>query len=98
MGPVYYTIFLAIWVILLLPCTILEVVPGFLFGFKVGTIISIIGKSVGSYISLVLGRYFLRDRMKEYVLKKYPTLNAFSKAVELEGFKVILMIRVAYCK
>lgn len=53
MGPVYYTIFLAIWVTLLLPCTILEVVPGYLFGLKVGTIVSIIGKSSGSFIRLV---------------------------------------------
>ena len=50
MGPVYYTIFLAIWVTLLLPCTILEVVPGYLFGLKIGTVVSIIGKSSGSFV------------------------------------------------
>uniref|UniRef100_A0A7S3V1S7 VTT domain-containing protein n=2 Tax=Aplanochytrium stocchinoi TaxID=215587 RepID=A0A7S3V1S7_9STRA len=95
-GPVYYTIFLAVWVTLLLPCSILEVVPGFLFGFKIGWTVSVIGKSFGSLISLFLGRYFLASRIRGYVLEKYPSLKAFDKAVELEGFKVILMIRVAY--
>ena len=52
--------------------------------------------NVRGIYSLVLGRYLLRDHIQEYVFKKYPTLQAFSKAVELEGFKVILMIRVAY--
>jgi hypothetical protein len=35
MGPAYYVLFLGLWVAALLPCSVVEMVPGYLFGFKV---------------------------------------------------------------
>uniref|UniRef100_A0A7S2WPG0 VTT domain-containing protein n=1 Tax=Mucochytrium quahogii TaxID=96639 RepID=A0A7S2WPG0_9STRA len=96
MGQVYYVLFLALWVTALLPCSILEMVPGFLFGFSKGLIVSICGKSIGTVLSLLIGRYLLRDLIQEKLLKRYPMLVALERAVKLEGFPVLVMIRCAY--
>lgn len=97
-GPFYYVIFLSVWVILLLPCSIIEIIPGYLFGFTTGWIISILGKTLGSFISVLMGRYMFQESIKNKIIQKYPMLKAFNKAIKQEGFKMILMIRVAYRK
>jgi len=79
-----------------LPCSILEMVPGYLFGFQVGTVSAILGKTIGTGISLFIGRFFLKGWIQERLLKKYPTLLAFEKAVKLGGFKTVLAIRITY--
>mmetsp|Transcript_12320 Transcript_12320/g.39429 ORF Transcript_12320/g.39429 Transcript_12320/m.39429 type:complete len:508 (+) Transcript_12320:85-1608(+) len=96
MGPVYYAIFLGLWVTALLPCSILEMVPGYLFGFRVGLAVSVAGKQIGTVLSLILGRFFLKDMIQSKILKRYPKLAALELAVKQEGFFVIIMIRCAY--
>lgn len=96
LAPIFYIFFLAIWVVLLLPCSVIEIVPGFLFGFKIGWTVAILGKSLGTFISLLIGRYLLKDFLQKRIIAKYPIMKAFNKAIEEEGFKVILMIRVTY--
>lgn len=96
MGPVYYVLFLGLWVTALLPCSVVEMVPGYLFGFKTGLICSLAGKNLGNLMSVLIGRYLLKDRLQETLIKKYPMLKAFEKAIKEEGFKIICLIRVTY--
>jgi uncharacterized membrane protein YdjX (TVP38/TMEM64 family) len=96
LGPVYYMAFLSVWVALLLPCSVLEMVPGFLFGFNRGVWVSIVGKNVGTVASLLIGRYVLKERFQARVLARYPMLQALEKAIQQEGFTVMFMIRVTY--
>eukprot|EP00924_Labyrinthula_sp_SR-Ha-C_P011229 snap_masked-scaffold_48-processed-gene-1.79-mRNA-1 protein AED:0.35 eAED:0.36 QI:0/-1/0/1/-1/1/1/0/246 len=95
-GPYYYVLFLAIWVVLLLPCSILEIVPGFLFGFKTGWAVSVAGKVLGSLLSIILAKLFFKSFLSRYLFDKYPILITLKKAINKEGFKVILLIRVTY--
>jgi len=96
LGPLYYSVFLALWVAALLPCSILEMVPGYLFGFQKGFAVSVLGKNAGTVISLVLGRYLLRGSIQEQLLGRYPKLRALEIAIQQEGFPVLVMIRCAY--
>ncbi|GBG30522.1 Golgi apparatus membrane protein tvp38 [Hondaea fermentalgiana] len=95
-GPIYYSMFLAVWVAALLPCSVLEMVPGYLFGFRVGVVVSILGKNLGTVMSLLLTRFFLRDMVQRRLLTRFPILRTLEKAVKMEGFPVIVMIRCAY--
>ena len=42
MGAYYYVLFLGIWISLLLPCSIVEIVPGFFYGLKIGFMVSLL--------------------------------------------------------
>jgi uncharacterized membrane protein YdjX (TVP38/TMEM64 family) len=92
MGPVYYMAFLSVWVALLLPCSVLEMVPGLLFGFNRGVWVSIVGNNVGTVASLLIGRYLLKERFQARVLARYPVLQALEKAIQQEGFTVMSRI------
>lgn len=92
----YYIIFLSIWIVLLLPTSVIEILPGYLFGFKLGIIASTMGKTFGSLISLLIGRYLLRKQVEKFIINKFPITKAFSKAIAQEGFKMVIAIRLAY--
>lgn len=94
-GPVYYMLFLAVWVTLLLPCSVLEMIPGFLFGFRTGWIASVFGKNLGTVMSLTIA-YSSRGVMRDRLVGKYPKLLAMEKAVKAEGFPVLVMIRLMF--
>lgn len=92
-GPVFFTIALAIWVVLCLPCTLVEMIPGFLFGIEVGWVVSMAGKSIGSAISMYLGRYVFKDATERFVFSRYPIVRKLGIAAEREGFSFLLFIR-----
>jgi uncharacterized membrane protein YdjX (TVP38/TMEM64 family) len=92
-GPLFFTAFLSIWVVICLPCTVVEMVPGFLFGIKTGWMVSTVGKSIGSAISLYLGRYVFKEATEKFVFARYPILRKLGIAAEREGFPFLLFIR-----
>jgi len=91
-GVVIYIVMLAVWIVLCLPCTIVEMVPGFLFGFWQGTIVSCIGKNLGNLIALILGQTLLREWVKKRT-SEYPILEKMDAAIKHDGFIMILLIR-----
>lgn len=96
LGPFYYVLFMGVWVTMCLPITILEILPGFIFGAKTGILVSVCGKNLGNYMSFFLGRYVFKDYVKEKFFDAYPVLNAFSAAVAKEPLKVAVLMRLAY--
>ena len=55
---------------------------GFLFGKWLGTIIVVIGLSVGATFLYVFGNYFLKDLVREKFLNKYENLKSKFKVSE----------------
>ena len=92
-GPLFFTVALSIWVVICLPCTVVEMIPGFLFGIKTGWVVSMAGKSIGSALSMYLGRYVFKDATERYVFAKYPIVRKLGLAAEREGFPFLLFIR-----
>ena len=91
-----YIIFVGLWVAACLPITLLEVAPGAIFGFRWGMICAICGKNLGNYICFVVGRFLARDYVRSVMLRKYRVLRAIDRMLARDGFKVVLMVRLAY--
>ena len=54
---------------------------GFIFGKWIGTIVVVLGLSIGATFLYLFGNYFLKDLVKEKFLKKYITLgNKFKQS------------------
>jgi uncharacterized membrane protein YdjX (TVP38/TMEM64 family) len=92
-GPVAYALFLAVWIVLCLPCTPIEIIPGFVFGFRTGWLVSLAGKSLGSLASMLLGRFVFRGPVERFVFKRFPVMKKLGLAIEKEGFGALLLIR-----
>ncbi|RHY76217.1 hypothetical protein DYB34_014313, partial [Aphanomyces astaci] len=60
-----------------IPATVLEALCGFLFGWVGGALVSTLGKTTGSVLAFMLGRYFLGDVVVVW-MRKYPIVHAIS--------------------
>ena len=65
-------------------------IGGFIFGKWIGTVVVVLGLSVGATFLYIFGNYFLKDLIKEKFLKKYHNLAIKFKKSE---FIYLLMYR-----
>lgn len=93
-GPAVFVVVLTAWVILGLPCTLLNMVPGFLFGFKLGVLCNVTGKVAGSMISFFIAQAF-SDRVKQWG-QKYKAFRLIQKCVDKGGVVSICVVRLIY--
>ena len=91
---------IAIVAILALPGTsMLELICGFVLGFTEGFIVSLISIIVSSIVAFLLGRYFLRDHISNYLNQTSAsdgdnpsTFKMFLKSIEQRNGVVLLIL------
>ena len=102
LGPICLCLIYIICVVFFIPGSILTIGAGLAFKQAYGTtwkamivgFLSVwIGASVGATIAMLLGRFVF----KEFVTKlsmKYPLIKAIDKAIDTEGLKLIILLRL----
>lgn len=88
--------------ILFVPGSILTLGAGFVFanafGLGVGILLGVLsvffGASAGALVAFVLGRYLLRDWVKE-LTRKYAIFEALDAALEEKGFRIMALLRLS---
>jgi uncharacterized membrane protein YdjX (TVP38/TMEM64 family) len=93
-GPVLLVIIYILGCLLFLPGSLLTIGAGFIFGLVVGTITVSIGSTLGAGAAFLLARTVLRKWVSEKIAS-LPRFQALDKAVGREGFKVVLLTRLA---
>eukprot|EP00638_Chattonella_subsalsa_P009657 CAMPEP_0117756832 /NCGR_PEP_ID=MMETSP0947-20121206/14339_1 /TAXON_ID=44440 /ORGANISM="Chattonella subsalsa, Strain CCMP2191" /LENGTH=336 /DNA_ID=CAMNT_0005576547 /DNA_START=180 /DNA_END=1190 /DNA_ORIENTATION=+ len=97
LGPVGVFYFGALYTIaelLAIPATPLTISSGYLFGVVEGTLVVWCSAVIAASISFQLGRTLFRDRILE-LFKDNPKFKAIDKAVEEEGLKLVLLLRLS---
>ena len=69
----------------------IALIGGFIFGKWIGTLVVVIGMSVGATFLYVFGNYFLKDLIREIFLNKYQNLEKKFKESE---FYYLLVYRL----
>ena len=77
-----------------LPGTPLTLLAGSLFGKLFGTIIALIGNTLGATCAFLLARYVLRDYVSENILTKYPKIKLYDEKIRLRGFTTVFALRL----
>lgn len=80
--------------VLLLPGAPLTLGAGFLFGVARGTVIVSLGSTAGAAAAFLVARGLARDRVARLMAGR-PRLAAVGRAVETEGFKIVLLTRLS---
>ena len=93
LGPILYVPFLATVVVFSIPCSPLEMVPGFLFGFKTGVCVSIVGKLLGNFVCITLVRVYFREWALRY-LAQVKVFRVVQILVKRGVIVPILLIRL----
>ena len=92
-GVVGYTFFFAISILFCLPCTPLELLPGFLFGFQVGLPVAVAGKNLGNLLQVCLVRYFLKSWAQRHIIEKYESTRIAQHMIHRGGLTSLLVFR-----
>lgn len=94
LGALYFGLFYTLAEVLAIPAIPLTASAGYLFGVKEGTAIVLLSASIASAIGFLLGRTFFRTYV-EGILEDKPEFKRIDKAIGEQGFKMILLLRLA---
>ncbi|KAL0483407.1 hypothetical protein AKO1_014601 [Acrasis kona] len=83
----------AISTVFFVPGTILTIAAGFIYGIMRGFPIISVGSLLGASMSFLLGRSLLRGPIKRRI-QQNPKFNAIDKAIAVDGWKVVLLLRL----
>jgi uncharacterized membrane protein YdjX (TVP38/TMEM64 family) len=92
-GVSIYAMFYVAGVVLFFPGIILTAGAGLLYGVVLGTIIVSPASVLGATLAFLIARYVARDWVSRK-LEKYPNFRAIDRAIEKNGFKMILLLRL----
>ena len=93
-GYVVYVLVYAVSCVLLIPASALTLGAGAIFGFTAGSVIVVIGATLGAAAAFLLGRTVLRRRV-EAAAASNPRLAAVDRAIAAEGTRVMLLMRIS---
>jgi len=74
-----------------LPCSILTLFAGVLWGGALGFAISMLAALLSSVATFLLARSFLQKSIRNFLLSRHPTVSQFLERVELHDWKVIAL-------
>ena len=100
LGGAAFVLAYATCVVLLLPGTPLtlgcgyayKVSYGWTLGLAIGTALSTSGSLLGSVTSFLLGRFVLRDKVRDWGRRHYPLFDVLDGAVSDNGFKIMALL------
>jgi uncharacterized membrane protein YdjX (TVP38/TMEM64 family) len=93
-GPVLYAAIYVVATVLMFPGSLLTLGAGFLFGLGTGLITVSIGSLAGATCAFLLGRTLARGFVEQQAAR-HPRFAALDRAVEREGFLVVLLTRLS---
>lgn len=97
LGPIGYVVYVLAYVVVcvtFLPASPLTIGAGAIFGFVEGTIVVIIGATLGATASFLLGRTIMRRKI-EAMAANNAKFRALDRAIAREGGKIVFLIRLA---
>ncbi|ETW02464.1 hypothetical protein H310_05973 [Aphanomyces invadans] len=96
LGGLIYVLFYAACVVLCCPSTIFDLLAGYIFGFGFGTAVAMGGKTLGSVVAFLLGRYVMHDTIRRKLTEGPPVLRAWALLLERNELQFVLLLQFAY--
>jgi uncharacterized membrane protein YdjX (TVP38/TMEM64 family) len=92
-GPLAFIAGYGVAAVVLAPAFLLTVTAGAIWGMT-GVIYVMLGATLGAVLAFFSGRYFVRQFVERYV-QRHPRLAAIDRAVEIEGFRLVFLLRLS---
>jgi uncharacterized membrane protein YdjX (TVP38/TMEM64 family) len=93
-GYVLYALVYVLCCILVIPALALTLGAGAIFGFVTGSIVSLIGATLGATAAFLLSRTVLRHRV-ERITANNVKFRAPDRAITVEGTKIMWLVRLS---
>lgn len=93
-GYVVYVLAYAVCCVFLIPALALTLGAGAIFGFAAGSLIVVIGATIGATLAFLLARTVLRARV-ERMTENNAKFRALDRAITAEGTKILWLVRLS---
>ncbi|HJQ40071.1 MAG TPA: VTT domain-containing protein [Thermoanaerobaculia bacterium] len=93
-GYVVYALVYVVCCVLVVPALALTLGAGAIFGFVAGSIVVIIGATLGATAAFLLARGVLRHRV-ERITSNHVKFRALDRAITREGTKIMWLVRLS---
>jgi uncharacterized membrane protein YdjX (TVP38/TMEM64 family) len=92
-GLAFLAVVLAVSSLFFCPASPVIIAMAAVFGFPLGVFGAVFGVGLGASLGFVLSRTFLRKDIAER-LRRNPTFRAIDMAIEEEGWKIVILLRL----
>ena len=75
------------------PGTPLTLVTGSIFGVWLGTLVALIGNTIGAILAFLLSRYIFKENAQS-LIAQYPKIEKYVTQLETKGLSTILFLRL----
>lgn len=97
-NPEYTALYLIlgkiIGALIFFPGTPLTLLAGATLGLFWGSLVSIIGNTLGATLAFLLARFALRDFVRNNLYYKYPKIAEYEKKISKRGLATVLIVRL----
>jgi uncharacterized membrane protein YdjX (TVP38/TMEM64 family) len=93
-GKIIFVVIYIVATVCFIPGSALTLGGGFLFGLYWGIFLVWLGATTGCILAFLLGRSALRSWIEKKV-DQYPTFKAVDGAIAAQGWKIVLLLRLA---
>ena len=93
MAPLVYAVIYAVAVPLMVPGSLMTLTAGALFGLWPGIPVAFGGAVAGSSLSFLVSRHLARPWVEAWMARR-PRLAAIDRAVEAEGTRMVILLRL----
>lgn len=96
-GAIGYAAFVGVYIVAtvaFVPCFLLTIASGLLFGVVKGSLVVSVGSTIGATCAYFLSRTAMRETI-EGMLDKYPAFQAIDGAIGKSGGKIVFLIRLS---
>jgi uncharacterized membrane protein YdjX (TVP38/TMEM64 family) len=90
-APYLYILLHIAMAVLLLPCSIMTLLAGVLWGAGWGLAISVLAALLSSTATFLLARSFFRKTVHDLLFSRYPKMSQLLKSVEQHDWKIIAL-------
>jgi uncharacterized membrane protein YdjX (TVP38/TMEM64 family) len=92
-GPIAFIAGYGVAAVIMAPAFLLTVTAGAVWGMT-AVVYVMLGATLGAVLAFFASRYFVRRFVEEYV-RRHPKLAAIDRAVEIEGLRLVLLLRLS---
>ena len=90
-APLIFLLLASILPIFLLPPGIFSIIAGYLFGFKLGAILTITAAIIYTNVMFLISRYFARDYIEKFLVRKL-SLKEFNRIFGIKENKLAVFL------
>jgi len=76
------------------PGTPLTLLSGVVFGKLTGTVVALIGNTLGAILAFLLSRYIFREYVQNKILPKYPKIIKYKQNLEKKAMFTVILLRL----